>query len=226
MNTEKKWYIIEGNIGSGKTTLINKLRQKDKYEVIEEPVNQWLAIKGDDNKNLLGLFYENPQRYAYLFQTMVFKTRLKSLDVPQEKDIRFSERSVWTDKFVFGISCIENGKMNELEKNCYYSWFDWLEEKFNPKPSGIIYVKTSPEKCLERIVKRKRSEEDSIPIEYLNELDERHNKWLLNWDKTPVLVIDNEKDDQWDNILSKVYKFVGDNQQIYENKTNDIELLA
>ena len=106
-NNAQKWYIIEGNIGSGKTTLINKLREKEKYEVIEEPVNQWLSIKGDSNKNLLGLFYEDPQRYAYLFQTMVFKTRLQSLDKPQEKDIRFSERSIWTDKYVFGISCID-----------------------------------------------------------------------------------------------------------------------
>lgn len=218
MNTGKKWYIIEGNIGSGKTTLIKKLSQKDDFEVIEEPVEQWLSIKGDNNKNLLGLFYEDPQRYAYLFQTMVFKTRLKSLDKPQEKEIRFSERSIWTDKYVFGISCIENGKMNYLEKNCYYSWFDWLEEKFNPHPSGIIYVKTSAEKCRERIIKRNRTEEDSIPIDYLRELDDRHNKWLLNWDKTPVLIIDNEEDEQWDNILEKVYKFIGSGEQIYKNK--------
>lgn len=218
---DKKWYIIEGNIGSGKTTLINKLKKMNKYEVFEEPVDQWLSIKGENNKNLLGLFYEDPNRYAYLFQTMVFKTRLKSLDVPQEKDIRFSERSIWTDKYVFGISCIENGKMNQLEKNCYYTWFDWLEEKFGPKPDGIIYVKTSPEKCKERIIKRNRSEEDSIPLDYLKELDDRHNKWLLNWDKTPVLVIDNEEDDRWEELLNQVYKFVGDNQQQIYNKSEE-----
>ena len=100
--------------------------------------------------------------------------------------------------------------MSELEKNCYYSWFDWLEEKFNPNPSGIIYVKTSPIKCKERCNKRNRTEEDNIPLEYLKELDDRHNNWLLKWNKTPVLVIDNEKDDQWDDILSKIYKFVED----------------
>ena len=210
MNNQKKWYIIEGNIGSGKTTLVQKLRELNKYEVIEEPVNEWLSIKGDNNKNLLGLFYENPQQYAYLFQSIVFQTRLKSLDILQEKNIRFSERSIWTDKYVFGASCIESGKMSELEKNCYYSWFDWLEEKFNPNPTGIIYVKTSPTKCKERINKRNRTEEDNIPLEYLKELDDRHNNWLLNWNKTPVLVIDNEKDDQWDDILSKIYKFVED----------------
>ena len=107
----KKWYIIEGNIGSGKTTLINILKNFNNFEVIEEPVNLWLNLKGDDNKNILQEFYDDPERYAYIFQTMVFKTRLNSIDHPQDKDIRFSERSIWTDKYVFGISCIESKKM-------------------------------------------------------------------------------------------------------------------
>jgi len=203
-----KWFIIEGNIGSGKTSLIRKLKEKGIYEVIEEPVDTWLSIKGDNNKNLLGLFYEDPVRYAYLFQTMVFKTRLQSLDKPQLKDIRFSERSIWTDKHVFGISCIMNGKMNELEKNCYYTWFDWLEEKFNPIPDGIIYVKTSPMKCLERIKSRHRNEETNIPLEYLQELNDRHDKWLNNHNKTSVLMIDNEIDNNWDDILNKITEYI------------------
>jgi deoxyadenosine/deoxycytidine kinase len=213
----KKWFIIEGNIGSGKTTLINKLKEKNIYEVIEEPVDVWLNITGDDNKNLLGLFYEDPNRYAYLFQTMVFKTRLQSLDKPQEKNIRFSERSIWTDKYVFGIYCIESGKMNKLEKNCYHTWFDWLEEKFNPVPDGIIYVQTSPEKCLQRIKSRQRSEENSIPIEYLKELHDRHDNWINNWTKTPVLIINNEEDNQWENILNQVNNFINLNNLIAES---------
>ena len=207
----KSWFIIEGNIGSGKTTLINKLKENNDFEVIVEPVDVWLSIKGDSDKNLLGLFYDDPHRYSYLFQTMVFKTRLQSLDKPQEKDIRFSERSIWTDKYVFGKSCIESGKMNKLEANCYHTWFDWLEEKFNPAPDGIIYVKTSPEKCLERIKVRSRSEEDSIPLAYLKELDDRHNSWLEKWTKTPVLTIDNEEDDKWNYILKQVNSFINKN---------------
>jgi len=208
MTESKKWFIIEGNIGSGKTTLIKKLNENTNYEVIEEPVQQWLNIKGDDDKNLLGLFYEEPNKYAYLFQTMVFNTRLLSLDKPQEKNIRFSERSIWTDKYIFSKSCIESGKMNTVEKNSYNVWFDWLEKKFNPQPSGIIYVKTSPKKCLERIIKRSRVEENSIPLEYLEELDMRHNIWLNNFTKIPVLIIDNEEDDIWDSILEQINLFI------------------
>jgi deoxyadenosine/deoxycytidine kinase len=203
----KKCYIIEGNIGCGKTTLIRYLKGIKEYEVIEEPVDRWIEIKGD-SKNLLQSFYEDPKRYGYLFQTMVFKTRLESIDKPQEKDIRFCERSIFTDKYIFGKLCIENGTMNELEKNCYNFWFNWLEEKFRPKPDGIIYLQCSPEKCLERISKRGREEESKIPIDYLKELHKNHEDWFSTWKETPVLIINNEEDDNFDKVLDKINQFI------------------
>jgi deoxyadenosine/deoxycytidine kinase len=99
-----------------------------------------------------------------MFQTMVFKTRIQSLEKEQISPFRFSERSIWTDRFVFGKMCLEDNKMNSIESSCYKFWFEWLEEKFKPKPDGIIYIKCSPEKCLERISQRGRNEENKIPI--------------------------------------------------------------
>lgn len=205
---QNKWYIVEGNIGSGKTTLLEKLNENEQFEVIREPVNLWLSIKGSDGKNLLQEFYEEPVRYSYLFQTMVFKTRLESLDHPQTQPIRFSERSIWTDRFVFGKSCIESNKMNELETNCYHFWFNWLEDKFFKKPDGIIYLRTSPEKCLERMRERARNEESSVPIEYLKELHNYHESWLSNWTTTPLLIVNNENDNDWANVLNQVKNFI------------------
>ncbi len=201
-----KWYIIEGNIGSGKTTLLDKLDGDN--EVIREPVDLWQTIKNENGENILQQFYANPNRYAYLFQTIVFKTRLQSLDKEQEKDIRFSERSIWTDKYIFGKSCMESGLMNELEKNSYLTWFDWLEEKFFKIPDGIIYLKSSPEKCYERMNKRGRSEESKVPLEYLQKLHDYHEEWLTKWDKTKILIIDNDKDDDWDKIIEEIKKFI------------------
>ena len=167
----EKWYIIEGNIGSGKSTILKKLENLSNVEVVQEPVDKWIEIKDNDGKNLLQHFYEDMNRYSYMFQTMVFKTRIEALSKPQEKQFRFSERSIWTDRFVFGKMCLEDEKMNSIETSCYKYWFEFLEEQFKPKPDGIIYIKCSPEKCLERIEKRGREEESKIPIEYLNTLD-------------------------------------------------------
>lgn len=215
---QNKWYIVEGNISSGKTTLLEKLNENEQFEVIREPVNMWLNTKGSDGKNLLQEFYEEPERYAYLFQTMVFKTRLESLDHPQTKSMRFSERSIWTDRYVFGRSCINSNKMNTLETNCYHFWFNWLEDKFWKKPDGIIYLRTSPEKCMDRMKERARNEESCVPLEYLKELHDYHENWLSKWTATPILIVDNENDNDWDNVLNQVNNFIigtNTNQGVY-----------
>ena len=212
----KKWYIIEGNIGSGKSTILKLLQLAQNVEVIQEPVDMWLDIKDNDNKNLLQHFYSDMDRYSYMFQTMVFKTRLQSLEKTQVEPFRFSERSIWTDRFVFGKMCLEDNKMNSIESSCYKFWFEWLEEKFKPKPDGIIYIKCSPEKCLERIGNRGRDEENKIPIEYLDKLNLYHDEWFKNWKETPLLIIDNEEDNNYLSILDKINAFTGYN----DNKTN------
>ena len=207
----KKWFIVEGNIGSGKTTLLEKLESHSDFEVIREPVDLWLSIKGSDGKNLLQEFYEEPNRYAYLFQTMVFKTRLQALEQEQHKLTRFSERSIWTDRYVFGKSCIDSQKMNDIEINCYHFWFNWLEEKFFKKPDGIIYLRCSPEKCLERITSRGRNEESGVPLEYLKELHDNHETWFEQHNDLPILVIDNEIDNNWESVFMQVDEFINKN---------------
>jgi len=203
----KKWYIIEGNIGSGKTELLNKLSENIECEIIKEPVEIWQTIKGD-GKNILQHFYDLPNRYAHLFQTIVFITRLQVLDHPQIKPIRFSERSILTDINIFGKSCIDSKKMSEIEKNTYYMWFNWLEKKFSKTPDGIIYLQCSPEKCYERMNKRGRNEESSVPLEYLLEIHNYHEDWLKSWTKTKILIINNDNDDDWTNIVNQITHFI------------------
>ena len=206
--SKQKWFLVEGNIGSGKTTLLDKLGHNRSFEVIREPVDMWLKITGDTGENLLYEFYKNPKRYSYLFQTMVFKTRLESIDKPQLTQFRFSERSIWTDKYVFGKSCIASKKMDSLETNCYNFWFNWLEDKFFKKPDGIIYLRCSAEKCLERMRERGRAEENEVPLEYLKELENYHEDWITEWTDTPVLIIDNNLDNDWDVVINQISHFI------------------
>lgn len=189
----QKWYIIEGNIGSGKTTLINKLKEQQNIEVLEEPVIKWKQIKDEKGENILGLFYQNPQKYAYLFQTIVFKTRMMDIETPQSKPIRFSERSIWTDKNVFSKNCRELGYLNEIEKNVYDTWFYWLENKLERKPNAIFYLKAAPEICMDRIHIRNRQEETNITLDYIKSIHEKHEEWLNDkeYQGIPVYIIDN-----------------------------------
>ncbi len=189
----KKWYIIEGNIGCGKTTLIRNLKKSGDFEVIEEPVEEWKSIQNEEGENILGLFYKDGPKYAYLFQTIVFKSRIRALEIQQKKPIRFSERSIWTDKNIFSKNCYEMGLMNTVEKSTYDFWFSWLESKIKRMPDGIIYLRASAETCLERMKKRDRVEETSVSLDYLSKIHEKHEEWLnaTRYNNIPIYIIEN-----------------------------------
>jgi len=163
------------------------------------------------NKNLLEEFYEDQTRWAYTFQSVAFRTRVKNLIGAPKDKINIIERSVFTDRNVFAKTCYENSKLNDIEWNDYTSWFDWLTDEFNVKASGYIYLRASPEISHERVKIRNRSGEDTIPFEYLKTLHEKHEEWLLN--EKNVLVLDVVDDfennpDKLNEMILKVKEFI------------------
>lgn len=186
--------VIEANIGSGKTTFLNELSKKDWFNMntyyCYEPVDIWTSIKDSNNKNILGYFYEDIPRWAYTFQCMAFRTRINELNKYYGKNgLLISERSIYTDRYVFAKNCFANGSMNEIEWIDYNSWFDWISnDTLKVKPDLFIYLRTDPEIAFERIKKRNRTEENSIPLDYIKQIHQCHDEWLLN--EKNVIIID------------------------------------
>ena len=181
-------YFVEGNIGSGKSTFLKKLSSE--FKVVQEPVDEWSKIRNDNGKNILEEFYEDPQRNAYLFQSIAFRSRIRNITDLDESVI--VERSIYTDRMVFAEVCKEEGNINEIEWNDYTDWFDFIVKHIGFKPRGFIYLRAEPEKSYERINKRNRSGESNISLDYLRKLHVRHDKWLVNEDN--VLVLDVTED--------------------------------
>ena len=75
-------FFIEGNIGSGKSTLMEYLQTLDEYKIhkiktLKEPVDEWKqVIDKDTKKNILDYFYSDSKRWGYLFQMNAFITVL------------------------------------------------------------------------------------------------------------------------------------------------------
>lgn len=223
LKDKKKWFIIEGNIGSGKTTLMKMLNERylEHTEYIYEPVGVWQTFRDEKGTNLLDLFYSNQNRWAYTMQTVAFLTRMQDITRDQIRPLRFSERSVFTDIKVFAENCYLNGKMNKVEWDLYNSWFHWLTtSKLVDKlvPDGFIYVRAEPEKSMERLKVRGRAEEKTVPLEYLKDIHSRHDEWLLSKDMTtPVLVLDGNKDFLEDKsafaeIDKQIQNFIGNDE--------------
>jgi len=200
---------VEGNIGTGKTTFLSFLKKQiPKYNILYEPVDEWVNIKDANGKNLLEHFYEDQNKWSFPFQMNTFISRVKKIQ-DSNSDINIVERSVYTDRNCFATNCFNSGKMTSIEYDIYCRWHDWLCAKFPVKPNGFIYLKTAPEISHQRIKKRDRRGEDTIPLEYLQTLHKLHEKWMDDekCNNIPVLVLDITKD-------------------IYKNETEQKEILA
>ena len=182
-------FNVEGNIGSGKSTLISIL-EKDLKSInsipiiyVQEPLDKWSTIKDKNGETILEKFYNNQYKYAFSFQMMAYISRLslvKQIIRDNPNAIIICERSVFTDKEVFAKMLYDDGKIEEVNYQIYLKWFD---EFIDDIPiSGIIYVNTTPENSKIRVDFRARIGED-IPLEYLEKCHNYHNIWLNNMGK-------------------------------------------
>ena len=187
---QKKIIIsIEGNIGSGKSTLIDILKNEFPNEIYfaDEPVNEWTNI---GEHNLLNNFYNDKKRWSYTFQNYAFITRINNLKKGLNSDKKFiiTERSIFTDKNVFAKMLYDDSEMAEMEYLIYNKWFG----NFSIEIDKIIYVKTTVDNCNKRINTRNRKGEDKIEYEYLENLDKYHNTWINS--NNNKLIIDGNDD--------------------------------
>ncbi|RUS88106.1 hypothetical protein EGW08_004159, partial [Elysia chlorotica] len=95
---------IEGNIGCGKTTLLNYFERFQNCEVVAEPVEKWRNVEG---YNALGLMYTDPERWGMALQTYIQLTMLQIHNQQQEKDVRLMERSIYSAKYCFTDNLFE-----------------------------------------------------------------------------------------------------------------------
>jgi deoxyadenosine/deoxycytidine kinase len=197
--SEPKIICIEGNIGSGKTTIIEKISKLyPEYTIIKEPVDLWLNLRdSEDGKSLLEKFYTDKKRWSYTLQSTAFITRhlgaQKAIDeLPSDKKAIFiSERGVLTDKHVFAKMLHDDGDLSDLEYSVYQMWFDKYAVGLPIK--GIVYIDTDYNTSSERIKIRNREGEQGIPVEYLKNLELYHKKWLHEENKLPLLTVSSDE---------------------------------
>ena len=191
---------IEGNIGSGKSTILNilKLKYANNPHIIflDEPVNEWDTITDTNtNQSILQLFYQDKHKYAFTFQILTYITRLRKILQVLETNtnkIIITERSIYTDKFVFAKMLYQQKLINEIEWKTYNYWFDTFRKQ--TKLDHIIYINTSPQNCSNRIKIRNRKGESDISITYLQHCHTLHQQWLTNHNNTNITILDGNID--------------------------------
>jgi deoxyadenosine/deoxycytidine kinase len=187
---ERLMILLEGNIGAGKTTVGTAIASTNAYGFVEEPTSQW---QEGFACNMLELFYTETERWAFTFQICAFVTRAKTWrEITRLTDHSkvVLERSIYCDRHVFAENCHRSGLMSLAEYQLYCQLWDFTVSNFADEPDLILYLRTPAEVCMERIVARSREEEVGIPLEYLEQLENLHDEWLMN--NPRALVLDGE----------------------------------
>jgi len=184
--------LVEGNIGCGKTTFLQHFSQFNNVNVLKEPIEKWQNVDGN---NLLQLLYEDPKRWSMVFQTYAMLTILENHLNAAQHPITLIERSIFSAQYVFIENLHHRNALHSSELETLSQWFHFITNSpvLNLQVDLIFYLRTQPEKALERIRARSRGEESSIQLSFLQEIHQLHDKWLIDGDfplPAPVIVID------------------------------------
>uniref|UniRef100_A0A023FTN1 Putative mitochondrial thymidine kinase 2/deoxyguanosine kinase n=1 Tax=Amblyomma parvum TaxID=251391 RepID=A0A023FTN1_AMBPA len=186
---------VEGNIGSGKTTFLEGCKQFLDTSVLIEPVNIWRDMQGH---NLLELMYKDPKRWSLAFQTYVQLTMMQLHLETVQTPVKLMERSLQSARYVFVENLYRSGHMTSVELSILDQWFSWITKNVAVGLDMIIYLRTSPQVAMGRILERKRPEEADFPFDWLCRVHDLHEQWLLGHSKFPlppkVMVVDANKD--------------------------------
>lgn len=196
--------VLAGTIGAGKSSLTKMLAEELKTQAFYESV--------DDNK-VLPLFYENPQKYAFLLQIYFLNKRFDSIKRALSDNNNVLDRSIYEDSLLFHLNA-DLGRADETEVEVYDDLLNnMLEEidslSFKKRPDLLIHVKVSFDKMLERIKKRGRQfeqlEYDPSLYDYYKELNSRYDTWFEDFDICPKIQIDGDKYDFVEDEQSKIH---------------------
>ena len=185
--------VIDGNIGSGKSTIIDKLK-KDNFSFVIDTKSE----KIDNFDPWLKLYYKNMDKYALGFQMEVLMSHMKNKYLIDKKTLTITERSPLSCLHIFGKHLVDNNILSKIEQNLCLK----INNEYGWIPKNIIYLKTDTDTAYSRVVKRDRKGENNISKQYLDSLNNNYNKLSNRSIEFNVHIIDANRN------LELVYKDV------------------
>ena len=179
--TKKKYVVIAGNIGAGKSSLTDTLSNYFGWEAFYE--------QADDNPYLSD-FYEDMKRWSFNLQVFFLSNRFQQQrEIEAREKSVVQDRSIYEDAEIFAANLHEMGLMSTRDHKNYTELFSIMTSYLKP-PDLLVYLRADVPTLVNHIQKRGRDYESSIRIEYLEQLKERYEKWIDTYDIGPKIIID------------------------------------
>ena len=171
------YIAVEGPIGVGKTTLANKLASNLNYDILLE-----MPIENPFLENS----YRNPNQSALAAQLFFLFQRVQQLEELKQKSIfepvRIADFILEKDR-LFAEANLNNEEMRLYDKVYENITID------APIPDLVIYLQAPVEVLMARIERRGLKFERYLTQEYLTKINDAYSRFFLDYDKSPVLII-------------------------------------
>lgn len=176
----KHLILVAGNIGSGKTSLTERIGERLGWHTAYESVA--------DNPYLPN-FYKDMKKWSFHLQIFFLGHRAEQHQkMAADPRSAIIDRSIYEDAYIFCRALHHMGNLSELDYQTYQSVFNLLIPTL-PKPSMLIYLRCPVNVLVQRIHKRGRDIESSISSDYLSLLESYYDDWIESFEDCPVLTI-------------------------------------
>ncbi len=201
----KRYIAVAGNIGAGKTSLVEFICKRYNIKPFYEP---------NDTNPYLKDFYKDMRRWAFHSQIyfLTHKFRLHR-ELEQFPGTVIQDRSIFEDAEIFAMNLRRGRFINKRDWQTYRELYETIIKDLTP-PDIMIFLRCSVRSVRQRIRKRGRAMEQNIPTNYLRKLDRLYSDWFTRWDLSPVIEIQSDRLDyatdlvhQLD-LLKKIEKFM------------------
>jgi len=176
----RKFIAVAGNIGVGKSTLVELLCQRLGWQPFYEPVAQ---------NPYLPDFYKDMQAWAFHSQIFFLTHRLRiHRQLANYPGSVIQDRSVYEDAEIFARNLHLQGDIGQRDYETYNELYHVLVD-FLPPPDLVVYLRASSHTLLQRISHRNRDYEKTITSGYLEQLNQLYENWINSFTLCPVLTV-------------------------------------
>ena len=179
----KKYIVVEGPIGVGKTSLAKMLAAEFQAGTIFESV--------EDNP-FLTKFYQDRETYAFQNQLFFLLSRYHQQTKLIQQDL-FNQATV-SDYLFAKDKIFASLTLSAEELALYHQIYQLLDPRL-PRPDLVVYLQARPEVLYKRLKKRDKSYERSVTPEYLTEVAQAYNQFFFHYDESPLLVVNTSEID-------------------------------
>ncbi len=193
--SQKRTIAIAGNIGAGKTSLVEFLTSTYNITPFYEP---------NDENPYLADFYKDMKRWAFHSQLYFLSNKFRiHQKVDSTSGVVVQDRTIFEDVEIFATALYQMRKISKRDWQTYQDFYQSIIASIKP-PDLMIYLKCPIRTVRKRIKIRGRKMEQDIPLSYLKRLDRLYESWIDNYTMSKVLVIESDKLDYMCDFIDRL----------------------